>query len=77
MADTVAYQKLEFGQEYAVVGTLMEKRTGKPLEKDGKPITSETVFRAEKEEGTVEVTDNGKIIIRGNGRQAEHLPCQY
>ena len=56
LIDTVAYQNLLPGQEYQVVGTLMDKETEKPVEVDGKPVTSETVFTPGNADGTVDVT---------------------
>lgn len=55
--DTVSYSGLEVGREYRVSGTLMDKETGKELlGKDGKPVTAETTFKAEAEEGTIDIT---------------------
>ena len=56
LIDTVAYQNLLPDQEYRVVGTLMDKETEKPVEVDGKPVTSEAVFTPENVDGTVDVT---------------------
>lgn len=55
LIDTVTYKDLVPGQEYTVVGTLMDKETGEPLEIEGKKVTSETVFTPEKPEGITEV----------------------
>lgn len=54
--DTVSYKDLVTGLTYRVVGTLMDKETGKEVIIDGKPVTAETTFKADKSEGTVEVT---------------------
>ena len=54
--DTVEYEGLKKGQEYQVVGTLMDKETGEPVLIDGHPVTSEKTFKAKKSSGTVEVT---------------------
>ena len=43
---------------YRLVGTLMDKETGKEVQIDGKPVTAETTFQPEKAEGTVEVIFN-------------------
>lgn len=56
IVDTVAYQGLIPGKEYTVKGTLMDKSAGKELLADGKPITAEKTFTAEKAEGAVELT---------------------
>ena len=54
--DTISYKDLVTGLTYRVVGTLMDKETGKEVIIDGKPVTAETTFKADKSEGTVEVT---------------------
>lgn len=54
--DTVAYKDLIAGESYRLVGTLMNKETGKEVLIDGKPVTAETTFKPEKPEGTVDVT---------------------
>lgn len=56
IVDTVEYEGLKKGQEYKVVGTLMDKETGEPILIDGKPVTAEETFKAKKSSGTVEVT---------------------
>ncbi|MEG2871759.1 MAG: VaFE repeat-containing surface-anchored protein, partial [Clostridium sp.] len=55
LIDTVEYEGLKKGQEYRLVGTLMNQETGKPLTIAGKKVTSETTFKAKKSSGTVEV----------------------
>lgn len=56
LIDTVAYDSLIVGKEYSVTGTLVNADTGaKILDKDGKVITSTTVFIAKAKAGTVEV----------------------
>ena len=54
--DTVSYKDLVTGLTYRVVGTLMDKETGKEVLIDGKPVISEATFKPENSEGTVEVT---------------------
>ena len=57
LIDTVSYTGLKPGQEYQLIGTLMNKESGKPLlDEQDQPITAKTLFTPEKEEGTVEVT---------------------
>ena len=56
LTDTVSYKHLIPGKEYLLVGTLMDKTTGKPLLLDGKEIHAETVFTPEAPSGTVTVT---------------------
>ena len=56
LTDTVSYKHLIPGKEYLLVGTLMDKTTGKPLLLDGKEIHAETVFTPEVPNGTVTVT---------------------
>ena len=54
--DVVEYKHLVPGKEYIIVGTLMDKSTGKPFEIDGKPVTSEVTFTPEKSSGKVTVS---------------------
>ena len=62
--DTVEYANLIVGKEYRVSGVLMDRKTGRPLTENGKNITSETVFTAEKENGevTVKFVFDGSVI---------------
>ena len=53
--DTVKYSSLLPGKEYIMTGTLMNKETGEPILIDGRKVTSDTTFTAEKTEGSVEV----------------------
>ena len=53
--DVVEYKHLVPGKEYKIVGTLMDKSTGKPFEIDGKDVTSEVTFTPEKSNGKVTV----------------------
>ena len=53
--DTVSYKNLTVGKEYTVKGILMDKATCKPFLVNGKEVTSEVTFTAEKKEGSVEV----------------------
>ena len=53
--DTVEYEGLKKGQSYKLLGTLMDKETGKPIEVDGKPVTAETTFKPKKTSGSTEV----------------------
>ncbi len=54
--DTVKYTNLTPGKEYTIVGTLMDKTTGKAFEIDGKPVTNEVTFTPEKSSGKVTVS---------------------
>lgn len=54
--DVVEYKHLVPGKEYKIVGTLMDKSTGKAFEIDGKPVTSEVTFTPEKSNGKVTVS---------------------
>ena len=54
--DTVKYTNLTPGKEYTIVGTLMDKTTGKAFEIDGKPVTNEVTFIPEKSSGKVTVS---------------------
>ena len=53
--DTVDYSGLQPGQTYTVRGTLMDKKTGKELLADGKPVTGETSFIPEENAGSIQV----------------------
>lgn len=53
--DTVEYEGLKKGQSYKLLGTLMDKETGKPIEVDGNPVTAETTFKPKKTSGSTEV----------------------
>ena len=55
--DAVAYENLRIGEEYTVSGTLMDKESGESLkDAEGNPITGETTFTPETEDGVVNVT---------------------
>ena len=56
IVDTIAYSNLIPGTEYTAAGTLMDKKTGKPVLEDGKAVTAQVSFKPEKAEGTAEVT---------------------
>ena len=43
------------GQEYKVIGTLMDKGTDEPIVIDGKKVKAEKTFKAKKPKGKVEV----------------------
>jgi len=64
LIDTVSYSDVMPGKEYKVIGTLMDKATGKPIMDGDKEVIAETVFTAETTEGTVDVTFefNGKHL---------------
>ncbi|MEK4419157.1 VaFE repeat-containing surface-anchored protein [Bacillus sp. FSL K6-0268] len=51
--DKVEYKDLIAGKEYVVKGKLMDKATNKPLQVDGKEVTSETTFTAKEKDGSV------------------------
>ena len=56
LTDTVSYSHLIPGKEYLLVGTLMDKSTGKAFTGNGNAVTAETVFTPEAPNGTVTVT---------------------
>lgn len=57
LTDTVSYQNLKPGEQYTVVGTLMRRDTGEPIEDTSKqPITQSTTFTPLMSNGSVEVT---------------------
>ena len=63
--DVVSYKHLVPGKEYTVKGILMDKATGKPFLVDGKEITSEVTFTAEKANSEVTVfTFDGSVITK-------------
>lgn len=53
LTDTVEYSNLVAGSKYVVKGVLKDKSTGKDLVINGKTITAEKTFTAEKESGSV------------------------
>ena len=53
--DTVSYEGLLVGSTYTLKGKLMDQATEKALLANGKEVTAETTFTAEKSNGTVEV----------------------
>lgn len=64
--DTVSYKNLTVGKEYTVKGILMDKATGKPFLVNGKEVTSEVTFTAEKKGGeiTVRFTFDGSKVTK-------------
>ena len=64
--DTVSYKNLTAGKEYTVKGILMDKATGKPFLVNGKEVTSEVTFTAEKKDGeiTVRFTIDGSTVTK-------------
>ena len=57
LIDTVRYNGVEIGRRYTVVGTLVDKATGKEILDDaGNKITASAEFTAEKTNGTIDVT---------------------
>lgn len=56
LVDTVSYTNLVVGKTYTVKGTLMDKETGKALQVNGKNVTTQTTFKADKVDGTVDMT---------------------
>lgn len=53
--DNVEYEGLKKGQEYRLIGTLMDKETGEPVLIGDKPVTAETTFKAKKSSGSAKV----------------------
>lgn len=47
LVDAVRYENLITGHSYTVRGVLMDKKTGKPYEEDGKVVTGSTTFTSE------------------------------
>ncbi|MBQ3266820.1 MAG: VaFE repeat-containing surface-anchored protein, partial [Atopobiaceae bacterium] len=54
--DAVAYENLTPGEEYRILGTLIDKETARPLETGGKDVTAEASFIPEEPSGTVVVS---------------------
>ena len=66
LVDTVTYKNLVVGNTYRMSGTLMNKETGKPLvDKNGNPVTAETVFVPEDKNGTIDVVFNFDGTVAG------------
>lgn len=70
LIDTLDFRNLQIGQEYRIVGTLMDRENGEVLHVDGKPVTAETCFVPEEKGGTAEVRFsfdatglNGKSVV--------------
>lgn len=55
LTDRVVYKGLEKGREYTLKGILMDKETGKALLEDGREITCEKTFTAEKPDGKIDM----------------------
>ncbi len=53
--DTVEYENLTPGREYKLVGTLMDKSTGKVMHDKKNALTATAVFTAEAANGTIDV----------------------
>lgn len=51
--DEVFYTNLYIGKEYTLVGVLMDKSTGEPLQINGETVTSTVVFVPEKQSGSI------------------------
>lgn len=67
IVDTVSYQNLENGQEYTVVGTLVDKETGETItDADGNAITSYTEFVAGDEQQSNENNENNENDSNGS-----------
>lgn len=55
LIDTMTYKNLVPEETFHVIGTLMDKETGKPVEADGKPVTSTVEFKPKEFSGSVEI----------------------
>lgn len=53
--DTVNYKNLQVGKKYTMKGTLMDKKTGKPVMQNGQPVTASTTFTPSSANGSVNV----------------------
>lgn len=70
LIDTLEFRNLQIGQEYWIVGILMNRENGEVLHVDGKTVTAETCFVPEEKDGTAEVRFsfdatglNGKSVV--------------
>lgn len=54
--DDVTYTGLTPGKEYKLTGTLMDKETGKPVQRDGADVTAEATFTPTAASGVATVT---------------------
>ena len=54
--DHVQYNDLTPGQKYTISGTLMDKATGKPMQVDGKDVTSSITFTPSQKNGIADIT---------------------
>ena len=70
LIDTLEFRNLQIGQEYRIVGILMNRENGEVLHVDGKTVTAETCFVPEEKDGTAEVRFsfdatglNGKSVV--------------
>ena len=70
ITDTVEYSGLNVGQEYRLVGVLMDKETGEPLLVNDQQVTSEATFTPAEASGTIDVlftfdasTLTGKAVV--------------
>ena len=54
--DTVYFYNLTIGQEYKLVGKLMDKESGNPVLINGKEVTAETIFKPTVSTGTQDVS---------------------
>lgn len=66
VTDSVSYKHLIPGKEYTVKGILMDKATGKPFLVNGKEVTAEVTFTAEKANGEIAVafTFDGSAVTK-------------
>ena len=55
IVDRIEYSNLKAGETYKAIGVLTDKKTGKPFLADGKEVTAEKEFTAEKPDGYVDV----------------------
>jgi len=69
ITDTVEYSNVIAGKVYVLKGTLMDKKTGKPLLSNGAEITSSVTFRAEKD-GPVLATE-GEVLSESQTETVE------
>ena len=56
LIDKVQYKDLTVGKLFTISGTLVNKKTGKPIMENGKEIKASKEFRPTEKDGTVEIT---------------------
>lgn len=73
--DVVKYENLRTGIKYVMKGTLMDKKTGKPVMSNGQPVTAQAEFVPEEPKAsTTDTTDNQSGEDQSGGNQTGDDP---